>query len=123
MQVVFHAGTRIKDGQLVSSGGRVLGIGGIGADARAAQVLLSLTFSPPRSRSLSPLSSLRLSVCLSSLFLSLSLEKLMKINKSFSFAGRRRQAAAYRAVDAVDWPLGFCRRDIGYRAVARIVDK
>ncbi len=29
------------------------------------------------------------------------------------------QATAYEAVDRVDWPGGFCRRDIGYRAVAR----
>jgi phosphoribosylamine--glycine ligase len=29
------------------------------------------------------------------------------------------QAAAYRAVDKIDWPGGFCRRDIGWRAVAR----
>ena len=28
------------------------------------------------------------------------------------------QAAAYRAVDAVDFPTGFCRRDIGWRAIA-----
>ncbi|UVO50454.1 phosphoribosylamine--glycine ligase [Sphingomonas sp. SUN019] len=27
------------------------------------------------------------------------------------------QAAAYRAVDALDFPTGFCRRDIGWRAV------
>ncbi len=26
---------------------------------------------------------------------------------------------AYQAVDAIDWPGGFCRRDIGWRAVAR----
>jgi phosphoribosylamine---glycine ligase len=26
---------------------------------------------------------------------------------------------AYRAIDLVDWPEGFCRRDIGWRAVAR----
>jgi phosphoribosylamine---glycine ligase len=26
---------------------------------------------------------------------------------------------AYRAVDAIDWPEGFCRRDIGWRALAR----
>ena len=26
---------------------------------------------------------------------------------------------AYRAVDLIDWPDGFCRRDIGWRAVAR----
>ncbi|UCH74686.1 MAG: phosphoribosylamine--glycine ligase [Rhodospirillales bacterium] len=29
------------------------------------------------------------------------------------------QARAYRAVDRIDWPQGFCRRDIGWRAVAR----
>lgn len=29
------------------------------------------------------------------------------------------QAAAYAAVDQIDWPEGFCRRDIGWRAVAR----
>ncbi|MCB1522049.1 MAG: phosphoribosylamine--glycine ligase [Hyphomicrobiaceae bacterium] len=29
------------------------------------------------------------------------------------------QAHAYRAVDCIDWPEGFCRRDIGWRAVAR----
>jgi hypothetical protein len=42
-------------------------------------------------------------------------------------AGRHRhrapvgaaQAAAYRAVDAIDFPTGFCRRDIGWREVAR----
>ncbi|HEY0900504.1 MAG TPA: phosphoribosylamine--glycine ligase [Micavibrio sp.] len=28
------------------------------------------------------------------------------------------QTAAYRAVDAISWPGGFCRRDIGWRAVA-----
>ncbi|WP_085808993.1 phosphoribosylamine--glycine ligase [Sphingomonas sp. TZW2008] len=28
------------------------------------------------------------------------------------------QAAAYRAVDALDFPTGFCRRDIGWRAIA-----
>jgi phosphoribosylamine--glycine ligase len=26
---------------------------------------------------------------------------------------------AYRAVDQIDWPEGFCRRDIGWRAIAR----
>jgi phosphoribosylamine--glycine ligase len=26
---------------------------------------------------------------------------------------------AYRAVDAIDWPGGFCRRDIGWRAINR----
>jgi len=29
------------------------------------------------------------------------------------------QASAYAAVDAVDFPSGFCRRDIGWREVAR----
>lgn len=29
------------------------------------------------------------------------------------------QARAYAAADAVDWPEGFCRRDIGWRAVER----
>jgi phosphoribosylamine--glycine ligase len=27
------------------------------------------------------------------------------------------KANAYRAVDMIDWPEGFCRRDIGWRAV------
>jgi len=29
------------------------------------------------------------------------------------------QARAYRGVDAIDWPDGFCRRDIGWREIAR----
>ncbi len=29
------------------------------------------------------------------------------------------QARAYRAVDCIDWPEGFCRRDIGWRALGR----
>ena len=29
------------------------------------------------------------------------------------------QARAYKGVDAIKWPGGFCRRDIGWRAVAR----
>ncbi len=28
-------------------------------------------------------------------------------------------ARAYRAVDLIDWPQGFCRRDIGWRAIER----
>ena len=32
---------------------------------------------------------------------------------------RAAQAKAYRLVDAIDWPEGFCRRDIGWRAVGR----
>ena len=62
---VFHAGTRLTDGQLVASGGRVLNVTARGADVGAAQV------------------------------------------------------AAYRAVDAIDFPSGFCRRDIGWREIAR----
>lgn len=29
------------------------------------------------------------------------------------------QTTAYKAVDAIDWPSGFCRRDIGWRAIDR----
>ena len=29
------------------------------------------------------------------------------------------QVRAYEAVDRIDWPHGFCRRDIGWRAIAR----
>jgi len=29
------------------------------------------------------------------------------------------QASAYAAVDALDFPSGFCRRDIGWREIAR----
>jgi phosphoribosylamine---glycine ligase len=29
------------------------------------------------------------------------------------------QARAYAAVDRIRWPHGFCRRDIGWRAVER----
>ena len=29
------------------------------------------------------------------------------------------QAKAYQAVDCIDWPQGFCRRDIGWRAINR----
>jgi phosphoribosylamine--glycine ligase len=31
------------------------------------------------------------------------------------------QAWAYAAVDRIAWPQGFCRRDIGFRAVDREV--
>lgn len=30
---------------------------------------------------------------------------------------KEAQARAYKAVDLIDWPEGFCRRDIGWRAV------
>jgi phosphoribosylamine---glycine ligase len=62
---VFHAGTAMKDGQLIASGGRVLNVTALGTDVGVAQ------------------------------------------------------AAAYAAVDRIDFPTGFCRRDIGWRAVAR----
>jgi phosphoribosylamine--glycine ligase len=29
------------------------------------------------------------------------------------------QKRAYAAVDVIDWPQGFCRRDIGWRAIAK----
>lgn len=32
---------------------------------------------------------------------------------------RQAQERAYAAVDKIDWPEGFCRRDIGWRAIAR----
>jgi phosphoribosylamine--glycine ligase len=32
------------------------------------------------------------------------------------------QARAYASVDKIDWPEGFCRRDIGWRAVEREAD-
>ena len=35
---------------------------------------------------------------------------------------KEAQARAYAAVDAIDWPGGFCRRDIGWRAIAPSTD-
>jgi phosphoribosylamine--glycine ligase len=32
---------------------------------------------------------------------------------------REAQARAYEAIDLINWPQGFCRRDIGWRAIAR----
>ena len=63
--IVLHAGTALKDGRIVATGGRVLGVTAIGA-----------TVSEARQR-------------------------------------------AYAAVDKLDWPEGFCRRDIAWRAMAR----
>ena len=60
---IFHAGTAMKDGKLIATGGRVLNVSALGKTAAQAQ---------------------------------------------------RR---AYQAVDLIDWPEGFCRRDIGWRAV------
>ena len=62
---IFHAGTALRDGELVANGGRVLNITAMGKTVAEAQ------------------------------------------------------ANAYAAVDRIDWPDGFCRRDIGWRAVER----
>ncbi|MCX8996339.1 phosphoribosylamine--glycine ligase [Rhizobiaceae bacterium BDR2-2] len=62
---IFHAGTALKSGQLVATGGRVLNVTATGATVAEAQ------------------------------------------------------ARAYALVDRIDWENGFCRRDIGWRAVAR----
>ena len=61
--MVFHAGTALAEGQVVATGGRVLGV-----TARAESL-------------------------------------------------RAAQARAYAMVDAIDWPGGFCRSDIGWRAL------
>jgi phosphoribosylamine--glycine ligase len=62
---IFHAGTALKDGAVIATGGRVLNVTARGRDVAEAQ------------------------------------------------------ARAYRAVDLIDWPEGFCRRDIGWRASRR----
>jgi phosphoribosylamine--glycine ligase len=36
---------------------------------------------------------------------------------------REAQRRAYAAVDGIHWPEGFCRRDIGWRAIAREADE
>ena len=61
--MVFHAGTTEKDGQITATGGRVLNITARGATLTEAQ------------------------------------------------------ERAYAMVDRIDWPEGFCRRDIGWRAL------
>ena len=62
---VFHAGTKIENNHVVTSGGRVLCVTALGATVAEAQRL------------------------------------------------------AYAQVDKIHWDGGFCRRDIGYRAIAR----
>ncbi len=62
---VFHAGTKLADGQLTSSGGRVLNVTAKGRNVTEAKT------------------------------------------------------AAYKAVDAINFSDGFCRRDIGWREVVR----
>ncbi len=61
--LIFHAGTKMDNGQLIANGGRVLNVVGRGATVKEAQ------------------------------------------------------ASAYALVDTVDWPEGFYRKDIGWRAV------
>ena len=36
---------------------------------------------------------------------------------------REAQAQAYEAIARIDWPGGFCRKDIGWRAIAREAGK
>jgi phosphoribosylamine--glycine ligase len=62
---VFHAGTALKDGRIIATGGRVLAVTAMG------------------------------------------------------FTVAEAQKRAYAAVDKLDWPEGFCRRDIGWRAIGR----
>jgi phosphoribosylamine--glycine ligase len=62
---IFHAGTTLRDGRLLATGGRVLNVTALGKTVEEAQ------------------------------------------------------SRAYAAVDAIDWPEGFCRRDIGWRAVQK----
>lgn len=62
---IFHAGTTLKDGDLVANGGRVLNVTASGKTVQLAQ------------------------------------------------------EAAYKAISKIDWPEGFYRRDIGWRAIER----
>jgi phosphoribosylamine--glycine ligase len=64
--LVYHAGTAYQGDQLISTGGRVLGVTAFGDNIAEAQ------------------------------------------------------AKAYKAVDTIEWENGFCRRDIGWRAVERL---
>ena len=65
---VFHAGTRLEEGNVRANGGRVLNVTALGKTVGDAQAL------------------------------------------------------AYKAISLIDWPEGFCRSDIGWRAVAREKD-
>ncbi|MDQ6986221.1 MAG: phosphoribosylglycinamide synthetase C domain-containing protein, partial [Mariprofundaceae bacterium] len=62
---IFNAGTAQKNGAIVNSGGRVLGIAALGKNVSSAQ------------------------------------------------------KTAYTALEKLDWPGAFYRKDIGYRAIAR----
>ncbi|MCC3303438.1 phosphoribosylamine--glycine ligase [Sneathiella sp. HT1-7] len=63
--LIFHAGTKRDGDAILATGGRVLGITGLGKTVKQAQ------------------------------------------------------KKAYSGVDAIEWPQGFCRSDIGWRAVKR----
>ncbi len=63
--MIFHAGTKIEDGRVLASGGRVLNITALGETVLQAR------------------------------------------------------DKAYAAIEKIDWPQGFYRKDIGWRAVAR----
>ncbi|MEX0583926.1 MAG: phosphoribosylglycinamide synthetase C domain-containing protein, partial [Sneathiella sp.] len=65
--LIFHAGTKRQDNKILATGGRVLGITGMGKSVKQAQ------------------------------------------------------KKAYSGVSAINWPQGFCRSDIGWRAVDREV--
>ncbi|MGB5947700.1 MAG: phosphoribosylamine--glycine ligase [Parvibaculum sp.] len=62
---IFHAGTCVENGRILSTGGRVLNVTATGATVAAAQ------------------------------------------------------ESAYRAIALIQWPDGFCRSDIGWRAIER----
>ena len=62
---IFHAGTALKDGNLIANGGRVLNVTATGSSVSEAQTKV------------------------------------------------------YEAIEKIDWPNGFCRRDIGWRAIIR----
>ena len=62
---IFHAGTALREKELIADGGRVLVVTSLGTTVAEAQ------------------------------------------------------SKAYQAVDQIDWPGGFCRRDIGWRAVGK----
>ncbi|MBL0318804.1 MAG: phosphoribosylamine--glycine ligase [Alphaproteobacteria bacterium] len=63
---IFHAGTSLKNGNMIATGGRVLGVTATGASVLDAQ------------------------------------------------------QQAYKAVDLIQWPEGFCRKDIAWRAINRL---
>jgi phosphoribosylamine---glycine ligase len=61
--MIFHAGTEKRGSDIIATGGRVLGVTGLGSSIAEAK------------------------------------------------------AKAYKAVDMIDWPEGYCRRDIAWRAL------